>query len=297
MNMTTEQILEKLNKRIDYKEVKRILELDLNTIAQEVIEDPQELIQFEVFFEYGEFDTAIAAQVPGDGPGFFITPVLLSLVGGDYATETGPQIFQTQFRIEGFGFVKDKENLRKVFEIYSSLNQGAVSTGVFANAMTTSVMDFPVFSEALQYKGFDRISVFMSWLMTFIYSGQLANEVEITLDDDTLNLIDLSIKRVRIGDSAHLNNQMETFTINKSQLLVFTGYMIYDGTVASKKIMREIKNLNNGLNNQMELKVVYPAITEDEEPELDTYNVILTEGDIKITEGGYLNLTFALALA
>ena len=61
--------------------------------------------------------------------------------------------------------------------------------------------------------------------------------------------------------------------------------------------MREIKNLNNGLNNQMELKVVYPAITEDEEPELDTYNVILTEGDIKITEGGYLNLTFALALA
>ena len=250
-----------------------------------------------MFFDYGEFDTTVNAQSPGEGAGFHITPVLLRLVGGDYTMKTGPQIFQTQFRIEAFGFTKDMENIRAVLEVYSALNQGAFSTDLFANAMTTSITDFPIFSESMPYKGFDRISAFLSWHLTFVYSGQMSNDVKITIDGEPLNTLDFSIKRMRNGNSIQRNNESETRTLNDNQVLVFTGFTVFDGGISTTKIMREIKNLGTDLNVPLELKIKYPVIIEDEIPEQDIYTVVLTEGDINITQGGYLNLTFALALA
>ena len=297
MNYTQQDILDKIARRIDYQEVARLLELDLNTIAQQVVTNPEDYLEFKVFFDFGEFDTTINGQAPGEGQGFHITPVLLSLVSGNYTTEKGPQIYQTQFRVEAFAFQKDMENLRAVFEVYSSLNQGAVSTGLFANALTTSITDFPVFSEVTQYKGFERVSVFMSWLMTFIYSGQLANEVAYTINSNAANLLDLTIKRLRVGDSIQRNNEEETSTLNKSQVLTFTGFMVYDGTEAAKTLLRNIKNLGQGLADEFTFTVTYPAITEDDIAETDTYTVVITEGDIKITQGGYINLTFGMTLA
>ena len=55
---------------------------------------------------------------------------------------------------------------------------------------TTSITDFPVFGDVSQYKGFDRVSGFLSWFLTFIYSGQLANEVAYTINSNAANLLD-----------------------------------------------------------------------------------------------------------
>ena len=135
MNYTNEDILQKLNKRINYSEVARILELDLNTIASQVIDAPEDYMEFKVFFDYGEFDTTVNGQAPGEGQGFHVTPVLLSLIGGDYSTEKKDLKYSKHnSQNRGFRIPKDMENLRTILEIYSSLNQGAVSDGIFANA-------------------------------------------------------------------------------------------------------------------------------------------------------------------
>jgi len=292
MSYTVQDIQDKLNKRIDYQEIIRLLELDLNTIAAEVITDPEQFIEFKVFFDSDEFDTTINLQGVGEGNGFFITPVMLQLIGGDYATEKGPEVFQVEFRIETFAMQQDLDNIRKVLEIYSSLNQGGITKDVFANALTSSITDFPVVSEPFQYKGFTRISAFMSWILTIIYSGQLANEVGIKIDGDDINLLSFNINRTRTNDSIHRNTASETSTINKSQLLVFNCGMIYDNSDIAKKMFKNIKDLNSNMNQSFYLTVQYPILNET-----DTYNVILTDGDIQINAGGYVTLTFTLTLA
>lgn len=301
MVYTQADILERISKLIDYNEVVRLLELDLNTIAREVVTEAEDYIEFKVFFDSGEFDFAVEAQAPGEGPGFHKTPVLLSLVSGDYENEKGPQIFQTNFRIEILGFEKDKENLRKILEIYSSLNQGGIKKNTENEVLTTSVTDFPVFSEIMQYRGFERVSIYMRWILTFIYSGQLSNEVEVSIDDDNIDLLSFNIKRLRVGDSIHKNNGDETLTWNKSQVLAFNAAIVYDGSAAAKKVLKNIKKNGANLNDELVLKVRYPNITEmtdDEEVivEEDTYNVTITEGDITINAGGYMTLTFAMTL-
>ena len=39
--------------------------MDLNAIAVELIENPEDSIEFEVFFEQGEFETAIPVNAQG----------------------------------------------------------------------------------------------------------------------------------------------------------------------------------------------------------------------------------------
>lgn len=295
MSYTSADIQEKLSKKVDYNEIIRLIELDLNTIANEIITDPNKFLDFKVFFDADDFDTTINLQAPGEGGGLYVTPVMLQLVNGNYSNEKGPEVFQLEFRIEVFGMEKDLENLRQVLEIYSSLNQGAISSNVFANALTTSIMDFPIVSDPFQYKGMTRVSLYMSWLITFIYQGQLSNEVVISLDNNEVNLQSFNIKRVRASDSTHINNQSESTTVNQSQTLVFNGGMIFDGSTAGKKLLREIKNLNMPLNTKFTLSVSYPSV--DVIPEVDTYNVILTEGDIEVNAGGYVVLLFSMTLA
>jgi hypothetical protein len=70
-------------------------------------------------------------------------------------------LFNTTFRIEAFGFDEDKERLREIFEIFSSLNQGAILTGMFGSSMTTSFTDFPIMTPAEPYKGSNRMSIFL----------------------------------------------------------------------------------------------------------------------------------------
>lgn len=291
MAFTTADIIEKIERRVDYAEVARVLQLDLNIIAQQVITDAQEYLEFEVFFDYGEFDTAISAQAPGEGNGFFVTPVLLSLVDGSYTTDKGPQVYQTEFRIEVLAFEQDRENVRAVLEVFSSLNQGAVSADVFANALTTTLTDFPIMSEPLQLKGFTRMNFYMSWLLTFIYTGQLANEVEFKINDEPINFLSFDIKRMRGIDVIHRNNENELSTINKNQSLVFTALLIFDNTDAAVLLLKNIKDLGSGLNDILELKINYPTIDLQ-----DTYNVVLTEGDIQIMNGDYVKLSCVFAI-
>ena len=297
MSYTIADIQEKLAKRINYQEIVRLLELDLNTIAQEVITDAEEYIEFKVFFDADDFDTTVNIQAIGDGSGFFVTPVMLQLVGGSYSTEKGPQVYQTEFRIEVFGLEKDLDNLRKILEVYSSLNQGAITNDLFANAMTTSITDFPVVSEPFQYKGFTRISMFMSWMLTFIYRGQLANEVEILIDDEMVDTFAFNIKRSRISDTIQRNDETESSTINKSQVLVFNGGMIFDNSDVAKKILRDLKQKGGELNPEYVLTINYPMVLDElGKADSDVYDVTITDGDITINAGGYLTLTFTMTL-
>ena len=259
MSYTQQDILDKIAKRVDYSEIARILELDLNTIAMEIVTDPSQYLQFKVFLDYDEFDTTVEMQAPGEGQGFLITPVMLNLVNGSYTTQKGPQVYQTEFRIEVLALEKDIPNVRAVLEVFSSLNQGTVSNNMFANALTTSITDFPVVTDPFPYKGFTRVDFYLSWLLTFIYSGQLANEVEIYVDDELLDIQGLTITRSRIGDTIQRNDQQESTTINKSQILNFSGSLIYDSSDSAKKILRNIKN-KDSLQEKFELRIKYTTI-------------------------------------
>jgi len=160
-NYTTEQIFDRLSRRIDYNELARILEADLNHIANATWEEGKPHIEFKSFFDYAEFETAIQIQHEGEGQPQKITPVLLSLLNGDFTEPKGPQLFNTTFRIEAFGFDSDKERLREIFELFSSLNQGAILSGMFGSTMTTSFTDFPIMTPAEPYKGANRMSIFL----------------------------------------------------------------------------------------------------------------------------------------
>lgn len=287
MEITEDLILEKVSNLIDFKEVVSILELDLNTIAQQIITDPQDQIEFKVFFDAGDFDVLVNSQAPGEGMGFNVTPVLLSFVNGTFQTETGPQLLQSQFRIEAFGFKKDMENTRKVFATYSSLNRGTIVTEFTTVAKATSLMDFPVFSEVMQYKGFERVSCYMSWLLTFFYNGQLANEVSYKINGMDINLMDFNIKRLKTGSSIHRNKDTETRTLNTSQILGFTGFTLYDGSDGTKELLTAIKTTT--LNYPITLEVTYPMLGDISYDELNWTEVNLTTLDPYLTHTFYVD--------
>lgn len=293
MSLTYDKIREKLDNLIDYREIAENLENDLNAVAHELLkDDPQNSIDFKVFFDVGEFDAATKAPSPGEGPGFHTTPVLLSLIDGSFGSNTGPQAVQAYFRIEAFGFKKDVDNLRDIFSAYSYLNRGELlpeyTEGV---GIATSVMDFPIVSEIEQYRGFERLSVFVSWVLTFFYDGQLSNEVKYTLNGNPINIEGFNIKRDREISATHRNNEDETRTINTSQILGFTGVTVFDGTEATVDLLKQIKDENSDMKKVNTLKVEYPSINE-----VDEYSVVLVEGDVAINRGDYLILTFAFAL-
>lgn len=287
MEITEDLILEKVSNLIDFEEVVSILELDLNTIAQQIITNPQDQIEFKVFFDAGDFDALVNSQAPGEGMGFNVTPVLLSFVNGTFQTETGPQLLQSQFRIESFGFKKDMENTRKVFATYSSLNRGTIVTEFTTVAKATSLMDFPVFSEVMQYKGFERVSCYMSWLLTFFYNGQLANEVSYKINGMDINLMDFNIKRLKTGSSIHRNNDTETRTLNTSQILGFTGFTLYDGSSGTKELLNAIKT--ETLNYPITLEVTYPMLGDISCDDLNWTEVSLTTLDPYLTHTFYVD--------
>jgi len=158
---TNEDIFEQVSRRIDYEELVRILEHDLNHIANTTWQEGDSILEFKVFFDTDEFNTTVSLQHEGEGQPQLVTPVLVSLITGSYSQPKGPQIFNTTFRIEAFGFANDRERLREVFELYSSLNQGAILSGLFGSSLTTSFTDFPIITPPEPYKGMNRLSVFM----------------------------------------------------------------------------------------------------------------------------------------
>jgi hypothetical protein len=307
---TPQEIQIAIGKLIDYKELARLLQSDLNSIANEVLSQtidvegtptpkfPNQYIDFEVFFDVGEFNTYVTAQAPGEGRGFYKTPVLLTAIGGQYSTERGPQVFSLEFRIEAFGFDKDYELTREILTVYSQMNQGKIRNlngDEFAGTMqVVSFSDFPALTTPTQYKGFNRFSGFISLFMTFIYTGQLANAVNIILDGDEIKPLSFTVSRQRIGDSAHITGTAETVTINKSQVLSFACSLIYDGSDIHNKILANIrKSLTTNLNETFDLEIIYPETGDD----LDEYSVIITDGRIDIQQGGYLSMVFTMNIA
>lgn len=296
MAYTTLDIQEALEKQVNYEELSRILELDLNNIAGQIIEDPQDTITFKVFFDSGEFETSISDSLAGEGEGFLITPILLKFVNGNYSTMRGPKFFSTVFSIEVVGYEKDRENLRKVFETYSYMNQGLIDKdelGIYI----AKTLEFPFFDGPFQLKGETRFQGFMRLFLNYMYNGQMSNEVITLLDGDQIDILNFNIKRTKTTDTIHRNNELNSSTINKSQAMIFNGEMVYDGSDAALKLLKNIKDLDVELNKEFELTVTYPAILDSQEkPETNTYTVVIVDGDITIVEGGYINLTFTMAL-
>jgi hypothetical protein len=324
MELTNQQINEAIQERVNYAELARLLETDLNAIALQAIpihaEEQRQLalsqgktqteaneiydklsaeyVEFKVFFDTGTFNTTIEAQAPGEGQGFYKTPVLITFINGGFSTERGPQIYSLEFRIEAFGFERNFDLNRKIFEGYSRLNQGVIRSKDFNDAQVTSVCDFPIATTPQPYKGFNRFSIFMSWFLTFVYTGQLSNEVSIKINEEEVKTLTFSINRQRVVESAHLTGTPETITINKSQVVSLALSLVYDGTTASKTLLRNIKNSEiNKLNEVFILKVNYPQLNvynqqgDLETSETDIYKCVLVDGSIAINQGGYIILT------
>ena len=297
MEYSYEKIQEALEKQVNYQEITELLELDLNTIAEEVVEDPTKKIEFKVFFDSGEFNTTINQQEAGEGDGMYITPILFKFINGDYSTMKGPKFFSTTFSIEVFGFERDRESLRKIFETYSYMNQGYIEQG---NGMyMTKVLEFPYFGEQFPLKGMDRVQGFMRLFMNYMYEGQMSNEVVYTLDGDKVDIQGFAIARERTPRADQMNTEEEVTNIYESQTITFSASMIYDGSDAAKRLLRGIKTLNFGLNQKYDFEITFPNIYDEdpEDPDKDEYKVYLDSGTISIDEGGvvFLNFTFTLA--
>lgn len=74
-------------------------------------------------------------------------------------------------------------------------------------------------------------------------------------------------------------------------MLVFAGSLLYDGKEVSKKLLRNIKNLGQGLLENFELEIEYPEIED-----VDTYNVLISSGDIAVPSGGVISLDFTMTI-
>lgn len=82
---------------------------------------------------------------------------------------------------------------------------------------------------------------------------------------------------------------MTAETINQN--LVINASTIYDGTEVNKKILRNIKNFGEGLDDKFKVEVEYPEIED-----VDIYYMVLNEGTVDITQGSVLNMTFSLTM-
>ncbi len=294
MEYTYEQVQTAIEQQVDYAELASLLEVDLNVIADQIIEESpsSDYISFKVYFDQGEFDTVLEDAAAGEGDGFHNTPVLLKFINGDYSTARGPQFFSTVFSIEVFGFEKDREKLRKIFETYSYLNQGRIDSeeiGIY----TTKTLDFPVFEEAVLWKGSSRFQGFMRLFMTYMYDGQMSNDVIVTLDTNPLIAQKLVINRQRTAKATQKNEEQEVVNVYEHQILTVSGVSAFDNSVAGVALLNAIKTLNAGLNTQHTLAITYPVVSETP----DTYKVRLDNGNIDISEGGVIVLNFTFTLA
>jgi hypothetical protein len=294
MAYTYEEVQAAIEQQINYAELALLLETDLNAIADQIIvDDPSgEYVSFKVFFDSGEFNTTIEDASIGEGDGFNVTPVLLKFVNGDYSSARGPQFFSTVFSIEVFGFEKDREKLRQIFETYSYLNQGRIDNeeiGIY----TTRTLEFPVFEDPVLWKGSTRFQGFMRLFMTYMYDGQLSNGVLFTVDGEPLIVQSLNLRRIRTPKAGQKNEQQEVVNIYESQILTITGGMLFDNSTAAIVLLNELKTLNRGLNTQHTLTVTYPVVSATP----DTYKMYLDNGDIGVNEGGVITLSFVFALA
>jgi hypothetical protein len=127
--------------------------------------------------------------------------------------------------------------------------------------------------------------------MNFIFSGQLGNDVKIRIDNEEIDFTIFTVRRERVQDTIQRNNEDETKTITRSQMLVFSGGIVYDGKDVSKKLLRNIKNLEQGLLENFTLEIEYPTIEDT-----DTYNVLLVDGEVTIPTGGVIDLNFTMAI-
>jgi hypothetical protein len=144
----------------------------------------------------------------------------------------------------------------------------------------------------------------MSWFLTFVYTGQLSNEVVITLNGSTIEPQNFTINRQRTTEVAHPVGGNETVAINKSQVLSFGLSFIYDNSAIHKTVIRNIKNPELAkLNETFTLTVNYPQLNVYNQQgqlvtaETNTYTVVLVDGGITINQGSYLlvNATFSIA--
>lgn len=292
--MNYQEIQQAIEKQINYAELAELLKLDLQAIADEVITDPSDFIEFEVFFDTGKFETAIEAQNAGSGPGLQKTPILLSFINGDYSTSRGPQFFSTVFGIEVFGFEKDRELLRKIFESYSYLNQGKVENedvGIY----TTRTLEFPTFSNPFQYKGANRTQGFMRLFMNYMYTGQMSNDVDITIDGEEFKPQLFKITKKRTSESNQEGGQSEIVNIYNSEVTTISGSILYDGSAATEALFKGIVELNANINKEYTIRTQYNNIGTS--PYVRVYKVRLDNGEAQMLEGGVMELSFTFVLS
>lgn len=285
--MTREEIMVALDKTIDYKALSEILEIDLNNIATEINEtgDP---LSFKVFFDFNDFDTTIEGQAPGEGEGFYDTPILLSLLDGDFATERGPNIYSLVFNIEAFGFEKDRALIRKVFETYGALNQGKIQKEEISNAHSISFVSFPMITQPMPYKGQNRFSIFMSWTLTSIFEGQLTNDIKLEVEDEEIACTILNYQRKNNLETTQPNTEPILKNYSTSSFRAISGQFIYKNKPKEKEILQEI--LGNTVGKTFQIKLTFPLAEVEE-----TYNMVLESGNISIIEGGILSIEFSFA--
>ena len=141
------------------------------------------------------------------------------------------------------------------------MNQGKIDDGDELGLFTTRTLEFPVFDDPVVYKGATRVQGFMRLFINYLYTGQLANQITTTIDGDDIIFQSFNIKRQRTPDAAQRNDETEVKVIHKNQIISFTAGMLYDGSDAAKKILRNIKNFGSGLNEEFTLRISYPNIT------------------------------------
>ena len=116
--------------------------------------------------------------------------------------------------------MKKTENLRKIFETYSYMNQGLIDKdelGIYI----TKTLEFPFFDEPFQLKGETRFQGFMRLFLNYMYSGQLANQITQQLMVMILYSKAFNIKRQRTPDAAQRNDETEVKVIHKNQITFF----------------------------------------------------------------------------
>jgi hypothetical protein len=292
--MLYEEIQAAIAKQINYAELASLLELDLQSIADEVVTEAEDYIEFKVFFDSGEFETAIEAQNLGAGPGLQKTPILLSFINGDYSTSRGPQFFSTVFAIEVFGFENDRELLRKIFESYSYLNQGKVDSedlGIY----TTTTLEFPTFTAPFQHKGSTRTQGFMRLFMNYMYTGQMSNDVGITIDTNEFKPQLFKITKQRTAESSQEGGQSEVTNIYNSEVTTISGSVLYDGSDAAIALFEGIVELNANINKEYTIITQYNNIGTT--PFIMEYDVRLDNGEALLSEGGVMQLTYSFVLS
>lgn len=299
MSYTNEDILKITNGLIDFQKIARELELDLNNIAQVVLERtpeyPQNMIEFIIFTDFERYNRHIKLQAPGEGSGFRKTPVMLHRFGGDFATEKGPKIYTFTLGLEAYGFENDRNYLYQIFSTLAELKHGKVvelaAIDGTHNGSVVQIFNLPSFGNPIQESGMNRIEVGLEFSLTYVYDGLMFNQNKISLNGHKLDALQMSLTRSRAISSGQKNSESDIGVVNKSQALVLSLMMVYDKTPATKMVFDNIRKLGAGLNTAIDVTVEYL----DETP--DNYRMVITDGTISGMAGGYLVLECVMNLA